>query len=128
MKEKKNSTKYNNLNASASQVAETVVAYNAVPQNKEFTISAPVEMSFIYDVMPHTEAAFERDALALYPYIIKGQISNGRAAKILGISRWNLIKWYGEQGLQSQAFTVENAEKDFETIKSLFATKKVEQA
>ena len=39
-----------------------------------------------------------RNALLLYPFIKNETISHGRAAEILGISKWELIELYGSEG------------------------------
>ena len=40
-----------------------------------------------------------RNALLLYPFIKNETISHGRAADILGISKWELIELYGSEGI-----------------------------
>ena len=45
----------------------------------------------------HTE--MERNALLLYPYINNKTISHGKAAEILGISKYDLIELYDQMGL-----------------------------
>lgn len=41
----------------------------------------------------------ERNALILYPYINNKTISHGKAAEILGISKYDLIELYDQMGL-----------------------------
>lgn len=41
----------------------------------------------------------ERNALLLYPYINNKTISHGKAAEILGISKYDLIELYDQMGL-----------------------------
>ena len=38
-------------------------------------------------------------AMLLYPFIQNGTISHGRAAEILGMSKWSLIQLYGLLGI-----------------------------
>ena len=45
------------------------------------------------------EIDFQQRALLLYPFIQNGTISHGKAAEILGISKWNLISLYGSFGI-----------------------------
>lgn len=40
-----------------------------------------------------------RNALLLYPFIKNETISHCRAAEILGISKWELIEFYGSEGI-----------------------------
>ena len=40
-----------------------------------------------------------RNALLLYPFIKNETISHGRAAEILGISKWEHIELYGSEGI-----------------------------
>jgi hypothetical protein len=40
-----------------------------------------------------------RNALLLYPFIKNETFSHGRAAEILGISKWELIELYGSEGI-----------------------------
>ena len=39
-----------------------------------------------------------RNAMILYPYVLKRKISHGRAAEILGIHKMELIDLYGQMG------------------------------
>ena len=45
------------------------------------------------------EIDFKQRALLLYPFIQNGTISHGKAAEILGISKWALIQLYGSLGI-----------------------------
>ena len=42
---------------------------------------------------------FERNAMMLYPYIQNATMSHGRAAELLGVSKLDLIDFYGGMGL-----------------------------
>ena len=46
-----------------------------------------------------SEIGFQQRAMLLYPYIQNGTISHGRAAEILGMSKWSLIQLYGLLGI-----------------------------
>ena len=85
----------------------------------EDTIRFPEEMGFVFDPDNDSGSTFERDALLLYPYIMQGRISNGRAAEILGVRKWNLVDWYESHGLMCLVTTVEDVEADLETLRDL---------
>ena len=88
-------------------------------QYTESTIQFPDGMQFVFDTDDDTGATFERDALMLYPYVLKGRISNGRAAEILGVHKWDLIEWYESQGLMCLVTTIEDVQQDIETLRGL---------
>lgn len=44
-------------------------------------------------------AAFERNAMILYPFIRSMTISHGRAAELLGVHKLDLIEFYNSIGL-----------------------------
>lgn len=46
-----------------------------------------------------SEIDFKQRALLLYPFIQNNTISHGRAAEILGVSKWSLIQLYGSMGI-----------------------------
>ena len=56
-----------------------------------------------------------RNALLLYPYIKNETISHGRAAEILGISKWELIELYGSEGIPYIDQSWDEAEEDIAT-------------
>ena len=59
-----------------------------------------------------------RNAMILLPYIQKGEISHGRAAEIIGIEKWELIKKYDELGLPYLS-SISNYEADLQTVTEL---------
>lgn len=65
---------------------------------KEFNITIPKEMS-IYLTIDEDRTELQRNAMMLYSYIKNLTISHGRAAEILGISKWELITLYDTMGL-----------------------------
>ena len=97
---------------------ETLERHNA-PVYRTFEVRAPESMGFVYEVGENNALALERDALALYPYIVRGQISNGRAAEILGMGKWDLVSWYESQGLMVMSTSVEEFLKDMDTLDKL---------
>ena len=46
-----------------------------------------------------SEIDFKQRALLLYPFIQNNTLSHGRAAEILGISKWALIQLYASMGI-----------------------------
>ena len=42
---------------------------------------------------------FARNAMLLYPFIRNLTISHGRAAEILGVGKWELIRYYDSLGI-----------------------------
>ena len=65
---------------------------------KEFNITIPKEM-FVYLTIDEDRSELERNAMMLYPYVKNLTISHGRAAEILGITKWELITLYDDIGL-----------------------------
>lgn len=61
-------------------------------------ITVPTEM-VSYVTMEDKDMELQRNALLLYPYIKNLTISHGRAAEMLGISKWELIELYDNLGL-----------------------------
>lgn len=56
----------------------------------EFRITIPKEMS-VHLTIDEDRTELEQNAMMIYPYIKNLTISHGRAAEILGISKWELI-------------------------------------
>ncbi len=64
----------------------------------------PATIQITAGMMPYinaqkAEITQKQRALLLYPYIQNGTISHGRAAEILGTSKWSLIELYGSLGI-----------------------------
>lgn len=85
---------------------------------KEISIKIPKEMS-VYLMVNEDQTELERNALMLYPYIKNLTISHGRAAEILGISKWELIQLYDHLGLAYLDQDISEVESDMETYKRL---------
>jgi hypothetical protein len=65
---------------------------------RDVNISVPDEM--VMYINPHNKNdELKRNALLLYPYINNNTISHGRAAEILGITKYELIDIYDSLGL-----------------------------
>ena len=62
----------------------------------DVNIKVPMEMA-VYLKPSGQVAELERNALLLYPYILRQIISHGRAAEILGIRKNELIDIYDNQ-------------------------------
>ncbi|WP_294961226.1 UPF0175 family protein [uncultured Fibrobacter sp.] len=62
-----------------------------------------------------------RNALLLYPFIKNETISHGRAAEILGISKWELIKLYGSEGIPYIDQSWDEAEHDAANVMELLS-------
>ena len=79
-------------------------------------ISVPVELAYLFD---NKNLSLEQLALLLYPRIQDGEISNGKVAEILGISKTELLDFYGELGLPYFNMTEEELEHDIQILKNL---------
>lgn len=55
-----------------------------------------------------------RNALLLYPYINDKTISHGKAAEILGVSKYKLIEIYDDIGLAYLSQDIEEIEEEIE--------------
>lgn len=85
---------------------------------KEFRITIPEEMS-VYLTIDHDRTELQRNAMMLYPYIKNLTISHGRAAEILGISKWKLITLYDNMGLAYLDQDISEIITDVKTYKTL---------
>lgn len=81
-------------------------------------IELPDEMK-LFAMPKNKEEQMLRNAMILYPYIRKKQISHGRAAEILGIHKLDLIDLYGQMGFYYFDQTEEELEKEIQTFKQL---------
>lgn len=61
-------------------------------------VSIPKDMAPFID-WKEEGLTWEQNAMLLYPMIRNSVISHGRAAEILGISKWNLIEFYNSIGI-----------------------------
>lgn len=62
---------------------------------------------------------FERNAMMLYPYIKNGTISHGKAAEILGVSKFKLINLYSQYGIDYFDCTADELYSDLSALKNL---------
>ncbi len=63
----------------------------------------------------------ERNALLLYPYILKQTISHGRAAEILGIRKNDLIDIYDRLGFSYLDLTMDDLDTELEAYRKVKA-------
>jgi hypothetical protein len=56
--------------------------------------------------------------MIMYPYVRSGTISHGRAAGIIGISKWELIELYDSLGI-AYLSSVPDYEDDLKTVREL---------
>lgn len=84
----------------------------------DVNIKVPPEMAMY--LKPSSQIVeLERNALLLYPYILKQVISHGRAAEILGIRKNELIDIYDKLEFSYFDLIMDELDKDLETFRSL---------
>lgn len=66
-----------------------------------------------------------RNALILYPYIMNGTISHGKAAEILGIFKYELIEIYNSVGFPYILLDIKEIESEVEDWKRISQTDRV---
>ena len=76
-------------------------------------IKVPTGMT-MYITPQNKQAELERNALMLYPYINDKTISHGKAAEILGISKYELISLYDHLGLPYLSMVLSVVESDIQ--------------
>ncbi len=84
------------------------------------TIDIPEDIADLM-VCDNKSDELRRNALLLYSFIKNETISHGRAAEILGISKWELIELYGSEGIPYIDQSWDEAEQDASNIKELLA-------
>ena len=84
----------------------------------DVTIQVPDGMvMYLQPKNQHTELV--RNALLLYPYINDDTISHGKAAEILGITKYELIELYDSLGLAYLSMDISEAEEEVKAWKKL---------
>ena len=86
----------------------------------DVNIKVPVEMA-VYLKPSDQVTEFERNALLLYPYVLKQSISHGRAADILGIRKNELIDIYDRFGFSYLDLTMDDLDEELETYRKMKA-------
>lgn len=79
----------------------------------DVNIKVPIGMTR-YITPQNKQAELERNALLLYPYINDKTISHGKAAEILGISKFELISLYDRLGLAYLSMDISEVESDIQ--------------
>ena len=83
-------------------------------------INVPMEMA-VYLKLSGQVAELERNALLLYPYILRQIISHGRAAEILGIRKNELIDIYDKLGFSYLDLTMNDLDAELEAYRKVKA-------
>ena len=81
-----------------------------------------VEIEIPAPLLPYInqgEFKAQQTALLLYPYISHGEISNGKAAELLGISKTELLDMFGEMEIPYFNQSAEELEQDIANLKFL---------
>lgn len=90
----------------------------------DVNIKVPVEMA-VYLKPSDQVTELERNALLLYPYVLKQSISHGRAADILGIRKNELIDIYDRFGFSYLDLTMDDLDEELETYRKMKAKGKM---
>lgn len=90
----------------------------------DVNIKVPVEMA-VYLKPSDQVTELERNALLLYPYVLKQSISHGRAAEILGIRKNELIDIYDRFGFSYLDMTMDDLDEELETYRKMKAKGKM---
>lgn len=88
--------------------------------------TAKIELEVPVSLLPfvnHKQFKSQQTALLLYPYIANGDISNGKAAEMLGISKNELLDMFGEMGIPYYNQTSEELENDIQVLRNLRLSK-----
>jgi len=83
--------------------------------NATTTIALPKNIG-VFLMCDNAADELRRNAFILYPYIQNKTISHGRAAEILGISKWELINLYGDEGFPYIDISEEEVAQDVNNI------------
>ena len=81
-------------------------------------IMVPEEMAPYIDNEDQT-STFERNAMILYPLIQNLKISHGRAAELLGVHKFDLIKFYNKMGMPYLNQSATDLDKEIEGFAQL---------
>ena len=85
---------------------------------------ATVQMDVPSSLLPYLHCDSEMTkarqcAMLIYPYIRDGSLSYGKAAEILGLTKFGLISIYGSMGLPYFQETKEDIAKDLATLEKI---------
>ena len=84
----------------------------------DVNIKVPIEMA-VYLKSSNPVVELERNALLLYPYILRQTISHGRAAEILRIRKNELIDLYDRLGFSYLDMTIDDLDAELEAYRKL---------
>lgn len=84
----------------------------------DVNIKVPEEME-VYLKPSDQVTEIERNALLLYPYILKQTISHGRAAEILGMQKNDLIDIYDKLGFSYLDLTMDDLDAELNAYRSV---------
>ena len=84
----------------------------------DVNIKVPMEMA-VYVKPSGKVNELERNALLLYPYILKQTISHGRAAEILVIRKNELIDIYDKLGFSYLDFSIDDLDAELEAYRNV---------
>ena len=90
----------------------------------DVNIKVPMEMAVYLKPSDHV-VELERNALLLYPYILRQTISHGRAAEILGISKNELIDIYDKLGFSYLDLTMDELDTELEAYRKVKAKREM---
>lgn len=82
----------------------------------DMNIKVPSEMA-VYLAPSGQVTGLERNAMLLYPYILKQVISHGRAAEILGIRKNDLTDIYDKIGFSYLGQTMDDLDTELEAYR-----------
>lgn len=86
----------------------------------DVNIKVPMEMA-VYLKPSDQIVELERNALLLYPYILRQTISHGRVAEILGIRKNELIDIYDKLGFSYLDLTMDDLDAELEAYRKVKA-------
>lgn len=86
----------------------------------DVNIKVPMEMA-VYLKPSNQVLELERNALLIYPYILRQTISHGRAAEILGIRKNELIDIYDKLGFSYLDFTMYDLDAELDAYRKIKA-------
>ena len=72
-----------------------------------------------FAVLEDEQGCTIRNAMMLYPFIQRGEISHGYAAEILGMPKIDLIELYGKLGMPYFTQSEDDLMEDLNTLKNL---------
>lgn len=97
-------------------------------QFTDITIKVPEEAARYIDASRNGKSPLREQAMLLYPAISDLSISYGRAAEMLGMSKWQLIDLYAEMGIPYISQTWEDVQRDVATYEALVKKERTQAA